>query len=300
MASQLGGIGNFNYLIQCVFDDGAGKSGRNISNGCAFFLRLFYLGIHKYGTAGTKIDRVFCEQCFVCKILYTVVQGLREGFDKGTAAGGTCFIELYAIYSAVFDLDTFHILTADVENTVDFRIEECCGIVMRNRFNLTLVQHQRSFDECFAVTGGTGPGDLCGIRQFGVDFLDRADRGAERISVVVAVEGIQKSAILTNERGFCGCGTGIDSEIAVSFVSGKISRYNIVDALAGQECIVLLLVFKQRFETGNLKIDGYFFFEPFFQREKRNLGLSLCIHCRTDGCKQMRVVRHDRVLVIQF
>ena len=88
-----------------------------------------------------------------------------------------------------------------------------------------------------------GPGDLCGIRQFGVDFLDRADRGAERISVVVAVEGIQKSAILTNECGFCGCGTGIDSEIAVSFVSGKISRYNIVDALAGQECIVLLLVF---------------------------------------------------------
>ena len=107
-------------------------------------------------------------------------------------------------------------------------------------------------------------------------------------------------AILTNERGFCGCGTGIDSEIAVSFVSGKISRYNIVDALAGQECIVLLLVFKQRFETGNLKIDGYFFFEPFFQREKRNLGLSICIHCRTDGCKQMRVVRHDRVLVIQL
>ena len=66
------------------------------------FLCLFYLGIHKYGTAGTKIDRVFCEQCFVCKILYTVVQGLREGFDKGTAAGGTCFIELYAVYSAVF------------------------------------------------------------------------------------------------------------------------------------------------------------------------------------------------------
>ena len=114
------------------------------------------------------------------------------------------------------------------------------------------------------------------------------------------IEGIQKGAVLADQCDLGGSGTGIDSEIAVSFVSGKISRYNIVDAPAGQECIVLLLVLKQRFETGNLKIDGYFFFEPFFQREKRNLGLSICIHCRTDGCKQMRVVRHDRVLVIQF
>ena len=243
---------------------------------------------------------MFCKQRLVCEILHTVVQGLRERLDERTAAGGTCLIQLYAVYGAVFDLDALHILTADVENTVDFRIEEGCGVIMGNRLHLALIQHQRSFDERLAVTGRTGPGDLCGIRQLGVDLLDRADRCAERISVVVAVEGIQKSTVLADESSFRGRGTGINTEIAVSFVGGKIGRYDVVDTLARQKFVIFGLIFKQRLKTGNLEIDGNFLFKPFFQREKRNLGFSVCIHRRTDGCKQMGVVRYDRVLVIQL
>ena len=36
-----------------------------------------------------------------------------------------------------FDLDALHILAADVENTVDFRIEECGSVIMGNRLYLT-------------------------------------------------------------------------------------------------------------------------------------------------------------------
>ena len=234
------------------------------------------------------------------EILHAVVQGLRERLDEGTAAGGTCLVQLYAVYSAVFDLDALHILAADVENTVDFRIEERGSVIMGNRLYLTLVQHQCSFDERLAVTGRTGPGDLCGIRQFGVDLLDRADRCAERISVVVAVEGIEKSTVFADESSFGRRGTGINTEIAVSFVGGKIGGHDVVDTLARQKFVILGLIFKQRLKTGNLKIDSNFLFEPFFQCEKGNFGFSVCIHRRTDGCKQVGVVRYDCMLVIQF
>ena len=36
-----------------------------------------------------------------------------------------------------FDLDALHILAADVENTVDFRIKECGSVIMGNRLYLT-------------------------------------------------------------------------------------------------------------------------------------------------------------------
>ena len=234
------------------------------------------------------------------EILHAVVQGLRERLDEGTAAGGTCLVQLYAVYGAVFDLDALHILAADVENTVDFRIEECGSVIMGNRLYLTLVQHQCSFDERLAVTGRTGPGDLCGIRQFGVDLLDRADRCAERISVVVAVEGIEKSTVFADESSFGRRGTGINTEIAVSFVGGKIGGHDVVDTLARQKFVILGLIFKQRLKTGNLKIDSNFLFEPFFQCEKGNFGFSVCIHRRTDGCKQVGVVRYDNMFIIQL
>ena len=62
-------IGELDYLKQSILDNGIGKTGRDICNGCALFLRLFYLGVHEYGTTGTKIDRVFRKQSLFREIL---------------------------------------------------------------------------------------------------------------------------------------------------------------------------------------------------------------------------------------
>ena len=74
------------------------------------------------------------------KILYGVVQGFGKSLDEGTASGRTCFVELYAVYSLIFDLDTLHILTADVEDTVYIRLEEGCGVIVRYGFNFAFIQ----------------------------------------------------------------------------------------------------------------------------------------------------------------
>ena len=76
----------------------------------------------------------------------------------------------------IFDLNAFHILTADIQNAVYLRIKEGSGIIMGNRLNLTLIQHETGFDQCFPIAGGAGIDDPGSIRHLGIDFLDCTDR----------------------------------------------------------------------------------------------------------------------------
>ena len=140
--SEFARIRKLDNLKQRILDDGVGKSGGNIRNGGAFLLRLFHLGIHKYRTACSEIDRIFRQtEASFAKSSYREVQRFCKGLDERTAAGGTGFVQLDAVYGLILDLDAFHILTTDVEDTVNFRIKECSGIVVGNGFNLSLIQH---------------------------------------------------------------------------------------------------------------------------------------------------------------
>ena len=51
----------------------------------------------------------------------------------------TCFIQLYAVNRLILDLDTFHILASDIQDTIYIRFKEGCGIVMRNCLYLSFV-----------------------------------------------------------------------------------------------------------------------------------------------------------------
>ena len=172
---QGGGIGNLDYLKEGVFDDRVSQTGRNIRHGGALLLRLLYLGIHKYGTPGAQVDGMLRKKGRFGKVLHGVVQGLGKGFYKGTAARGTGLVELYAVHGAVFDLNTFHILAADVQDTVYLRVKESGGIVMGYRFHLPVVQKESGFHQSFPVSGGAGADNRRILRKKGIDFPDGAD-----------------------------------------------------------------------------------------------------------------------------
>ena len=44
-----------------------------------------------------------------------------KGLNKGTASGRAGLIELYTVNGMIFDLDTFHILTTDIKDTIYIR-----------------------------------------------------------------------------------------------------------------------------------------------------------------------------------
>ena len=59
---------------------------------------------------------------------------------------------------------------------------------MGNSLNLTFIKKKSRFDQCLAVTGGAGKGNLGVFRKKFIDLFDRTDGSFQRISVVVAVE----------------------------------------------------------------------------------------------------------------
>ena len=87
----------------------------------------------------------------------------------------------------ILDTDALHVLTAYVKNAVDIRIEELGSIIVGDGLDLSLIEHERGFDQGFAVACGAGTCDRNALRHVLVDFLDRVDRRLKRISVVAAV-----------------------------------------------------------------------------------------------------------------
>ena len=300
VVAQLRGIGHLDDLVQSVLDDGIGQTGGDIRHSGPFLLSLLYLGIHKYGAAGTQVDGMLREQCFFCKILNAVVQGLGKVFNKGTAAGRTGLVQKNAVHGVIFDLDALHVLAADVQDAVHIRIKEGGGGVVGDGLHLALIQHKSRLDQRLAVSGGTGVGNMGGIWHLRIDFLDGADGGGQRIPLVVAVERVEQRSVFTHHRRFGGGGAGIDAQITAALVGGKIRSGHIVDTLTLQEGIILFLGGKQGLHAGNLKIDGYAGAQLLRQILQRHLGFRSGVHGGADGCEQMGIVRHDGVLRIQL
>ena len=75
----------------------------------------------------------------------------------------------------VADLDTFHVLPADIQDTVNIWIKESSCIIMGNSFYFTFIQDQGCLNKCFTITGGAGVGNVCILWQKRINLLDRAD-----------------------------------------------------------------------------------------------------------------------------
>ncbi len=88
---------------------------------------------------------MFGKQSGFCEIFHAVVQRFCKSLDKRAAAGGAGFVELHAVYGLVFDFYAFHVLPADVQDTIHLRIEKSSGIIMGHRFHFAVIQQKGGF-----------------------------------------------------------------------------------------------------------------------------------------------------------
>ena len=72
--AERGSTRDLDDFEQSIFDDGIGKAGGDIRDGCPLLLRLFDLGVHENGAAGAQIDRMLGEQSCLGKILYRIIE----------------------------------------------------------------------------------------------------------------------------------------------------------------------------------------------------------------------------------
>ena len=300
MTSQLFGIGNLDNLVKRILDNRVCKTCGNISYGCTFLLGLLYLGVHKYSTSCSKVNGVLCKQGSLGKILYGVIQRLGKGFDKGTTARGTCLVQLHTVYSLITDLDTFHILSTNIYNTVNLRVKESCRIVVGNGLNFPLIQQQRGLHQRLAVTCGTGKCNAGILWKNAVDLLDGTDGCLKRASVIIVVEGVKQGPVLTYKSSLGGGGTCINTQIAVAVILGKVTLLYLIGTLTLVKCLIVFLRSKKRLHTFHLEIQFDGVLQAVCHICKGNGYLILRIHSRTHSCEKMGILRCDSVLVIQL
>ena len=235
------------------------------------------------------------------KILYRIVERFRKGFDKGTAAGGACFVELDAVYGLVLDLDALHILSADVQDAVHVRLKERSGVVMGYGLYFPFIQQKGSLDQRFTVAGGAGVDDLHTLRKLAVDVLDSPDGGAQGIPFIVMVKRVQQCSVFAHQCGFRGGGAGIDAQKGFSLIGGKVLHGNLVPVMAADKCLVFFGRREQRFHPVHFKFHPDLAGQPFLKLPKGHLcRLGLCVERGADGGKQVGLVRDDGMLVVQL
>ena len=76
--TELFRICKLDNLEKSVLDNRISKTGRDVLNRGTFLLGLLNLGIHKYSTSRTKIDRRWCEKCDLCKVLNLIIKRFCE------------------------------------------------------------------------------------------------------------------------------------------------------------------------------------------------------------------------------
>ena len=115
------------------------------------------------------------------------------------------------------------------------------------------------------------------LRQETVDLLNGTDGGSQRISVIIAVKRVEQRSVFSNKCRLGGCGTGIDTQITVPFISGKLAFFYFVCTLPFMESIVILLRGEKGFHTGNLKIKFNGVVQLLLERSKGNRHFFFCI-----------------------
>ena len=157
----------------------------------------------------------------------------------------------------VLYLDTFHILTADIQDTVHLRVKESGCIVVGYGLHFPLIQKKGRLDQCLSVAGGTGVCDFGFPGKVAVNFLNGTDTGCQGIAVVVAVKGVEQGTIFPDQGCLCCGGACVYTKIAVSAVAGEFVGFHIVMTLALIEFVIIRPGGKQRFHTVDLKFHMY-------------------------------------------
>ena len=110
-----GGISQFDYLKEGVFNHRIRKPRRNIADGRAFLLRLFNTAVHKDRTAASEINGLWREERLHGKVRNWHTERAGKVIQKTAAARRTSFVELNGADTVILHADALHILSADVE-----------------------------------------------------------------------------------------------------------------------------------------------------------------------------------------
>ena len=112
---------------------------------------------------------------------------------------------------------------------------------MGYRLYLAFIQQEGGLDQGLAVSGRAGVDDLDALGQLAVNVFDRVDRRAQRVSLVIVVEGIQQGAVLAYQGGLGGGGAGINPKEGLACIGVQILNRNLMLRMALGKFLIICL-----------------------------------------------------------
>ena len=290
VAAQVGGVGQFNDLVEGVLDDGVGQARGNVADLGALLLGLLDIGVHEHGAAGTQVHGIFSEQGLLGKAGGGEAQGAREILDEGAAAGGAGFVQQHRIHGAVSQLDALHVLTADVQHAVHLRVKEGGGGTVGHGLHLALLQGEGGFQQGLAVAGGAGSDNADAGGQLFLQPGHGLHGGLDGVALIVGIEGEQQLAFGADEGHLGGGGAGVYPQEAVAPVVFQGLAFNNRLAMAGAEVPVLLLIGKEGRQAVQLEIHLHALVQPLQQGRKFYALPRFRLQGRAHGGKEVGIV----------
>ena len=209
--AQIIGAGGPNDLVDGVLYHGDGQPRGDVLHRGPVLLGLLDRGVHKDRAPGPQVHRMPGEQPHLGEVGNGVAQGLGEGFNERTTAGGAGLVEEDGVHRAVADLEAFHILAADVDDKVHIRGKVPGGVEMGHGFHQAQVAGEGVFDEVFSVAGDRGALDGHPAAALGINFPQLGQNDADGVSLVGVIKRVEKIAVRVNEHHFGGGGPGVNA-----------------------------------------------------------------------------------------
>ena len=249
MRAKLTRVGELDDLVECVFDDGVGKPGRDIGHTRALLLRLLDIGVHKHRAARAEVHGSLGKERLVRELLRRHAEGVGKVFKERAAAGRAGLVQKHRVHRAVLELDALHVLPADIEHAVDLRVEERRGGAVGDGLDLTLVEREGGFEQRLAVARGAGARDARARGQMLAQRADGLHSGLDGIALIVRVERVQQLALFAHERELRRGRARVEAEEAVALIGGKLAARHDRRVVTGAEGLEVGFVGKERREA---------------------------------------------------
>ena len=300
MLANLAEVTELNDLEQGILDDGVRKTSSNVADGCAFLLRLLDAGVHEDGTAGSQVNRECCLSCGSCKLADVHLHGVGKGCNKGAAACRTSLVQHDVLNDAVFDLQTLHVLAANIKNEINVWDKCLSATQVSDGLNLARVCAQSLNQDTLAITGGSDVTDDAVGRHLVVDGVHNLASSTQDIAVVIVVPGIKKLALLANNCSLHRGRTCVDTDKHASVVVGQLTLGDYLLVVASLEVVKVLLSGKERVQTSNLgALDVLEVIQCLHDLRKGDWSIGLARQSSARCNKEVGVLWQDDVLVVQ-
>ena len=209
---QLLGGGGPDDLVDGVLHHGDGEAGGDVLDGGPVLLGLLDRGVHEHRAPAAQVYGPLGKEAQLGEFLHVIAQRLGEGLQKAAAAGGAGLVQENVADGPVLDLETLHVLAADVDDEVHIGQEVAGGGEVGHRLHHAVVGVEGVFRQILAVAGG---GDRRHVqrRMLVIQLLEHLPDQGHRIAQIGLVVGEEDPGVLVDDHHLHGGGAGVDADV---------------------------------------------------------------------------------------